>query len=76
MDKFLEFLSGFDAQTIIAMTIILWYLVRDFKQELRADMKVIKENIDIQSARIEKQSERTDKLYEMFVDLLKDGKKK
>lgn len=69
MDKFLEFLSGFNAQTIIPMTLILWYFFRDLKQEIRMQIKQLETKMD-------KQSDRADKLYEMFVDLLKDGKKK
>ena len=63
MDKFLEFLQGFNVQTIISMAIVFWLFSRDLKSE----MKVLE-------AKIDKQSERTDKLYEMFIELLKNKK--
>ena len=69
MDKFLEFLIGFNAQMIIVMTIVLWYFVREVKKEIHDEIKLMNQQAD-------KQSARTDKLYEMFVDLLKDGKKR
>jgi cell division protein FtsL len=43
--------------------------------ELRFFQKEIKEEIKIQNQHIDQQSQRTDKLYEMFIDLLKEVKK-
>lgn len=60
MDKFLEFMSGFNLHTIITVAVIFWYFTKDIKGE----MKLLEVKID-------RQSERTDKLYEMFIDLLR-----
>lgn len=57
MTNFLEFLSGFNWQTILSVFLMLWYFSNHIE------------------SKIEKQSQRTDRLYEMFIDLLKDGKK-
>lgn len=64
MDKFLEFLNGFNIQTILALLAIFWWFSRDLKNE----MKLIESKLD-------RQADRTDKLYEMFIDLLKHEKK-
>ncbi len=63
MTEFLDFLKGFNLQTIITMVVIFWYFVRDIKGE----MKILESKID-------KQAERTDRLYEMFVSLQKETK--
>lgn len=65
MEKFLEFLSGFNAQTLIGMTAIMWYFTREIRKEIKEDVCAIRNEIAAQAA-------RTDKLYEMFVQLLKD----
>jgi len=57
MEQVIEFLKGFNLQTIISIFLMLWYFTN---------------HID---AKIEKQSQRTDRLYEMFIDLLKGVKK-
>lgn len=57
MDQIVDFLKGFNLQTIISMFLMLWYFSNHIE------------------AKIEKQSARTDRLYEMFIDLLKEGKK-
>jgi len=57
MDQVLEFVKGFNLQTIISVFLMLWYFTN---------------HID---AKIEKQGERTDRLYEMFIDLIKEGRK-
>lgn len=58
MEQVMEFLKGFNLQTIISIFLMLWYFTN---------------HID---AKIEKQSQRTDRLYEMFIDLLKERKEK
>lgn len=56
MEETIQFLKGFNIQTIISVFLMLWYFSHHIE------------------SKIEKQSERTDRLYEMFIDLLK-GKK-
>lgn len=53
MDNVLEFLKGFNLQTIMSVFLMLWYFSNHIE------------------SKIEKQSQRTDRLYEMFIDLLK-----
>jgi len=57
MEQVIDFLKGFNLQTIVSMFLMLWYFTN---------------HID---AKIEKQAQRTDRLYEMFIDLLKENKK-
>lgn len=64
MNEIVGFLEGFNIQTIISMVVVFWYFTRDIK----AEMKILE-------AKMDKQSDRTDRLYEMFIDLLKDRKK-
>lgn len=56
MEEAIQFIKGFNIQTIISVFLMLWYFSHHIE------------------AKIEKQSERTDRLYEMFIDLLKDKK--
>lgn len=56
MIDLLEFLKGFNIQTILAIFLINW----GFYHSL--------------SAKMERHEQRTDRLYEMFIDLLKEKK--
>lgn len=60
MDKFLEFLAGFNIQTIISLVAVMILFLNNIKSEIK-----------LLEAKIDRQGERTDKLYEMFIDLLK-----
>lgn len=61
--ELLEFLKTLNWQTLLAIFAILWYFTNDFKSEIR------KLEMDLKS-----QGARTDRLYEMFIDLLKERK--
>ena len=63
MDKFWEFCAGFSIQTIITLAIMMWYFGRHIEQKI--------EKIEID---LKQQGARTDRLYEMFIDLLKEKK--
>lgn len=60
MDRFIEFLGGFNVQTILSMIFVMWIFVREIEGKI--------EKLD---AKIDQQSQRSDRLYEMFIDLLK-----
>jgi len=64
MDKFIEILTTFNLPTVLSMAAIFWYFTRDLKQEMR----VLEAKMD---AQLSAQSARSDRLYEMFIDLLK-----
>ncbi|HEY5236129.1 MAG TPA: hypothetical protein VIJ14_08130 [Rhabdochlamydiaceae bacterium] len=64
MDKLIEILNTFNLPTVITMAAIFWYFTRDMKSE----MKALEAKMDAQLAA---QSARTDRLYEMFIDLLR-----
>jgi hypothetical protein len=63
VENVVGFLNGFNLQTIISVVLVAWYFCRDVKNEMK-----------ILEAKIERQSERTDQLYTMFIDLLKTTK--
>jgi len=63
MDNLLEFLKEFNIQTILSVIVVFWYFSRDIKCEMK-----------ILGAKIDRQSDRTDRLYEMFIDLLKNDR--
>lgn len=70
MDIF-NYLDKLNWQTIIAMFVIGWYFTKDFRE----DMKTLNNSINKLDADIRQQGQRTDKLYEMFIDLLKETRK-
>ena len=63
MTEFLEFMKGFNVQTIVSLLAIVWM----FSSSIKSEMKLLE-------AKIDRQSERSDRLYEMFIDLLKEKK--
>lgn len=70
MEQVLEFLKGFNIQTIFSLAAIVWF----FSSSLKAEMKLLESQIDRLGSRIDQQAARSDRLYEMFIDLLKDKK--
>lgn len=67
MDKFLDFLQGFNIQTILSLAAMMWY----FTHNIKAEMRFLEAKFE---AKMDKQMERTDRLYEMFVSLQKETK--
>ena len=63
MDQVLEFMKGFNVQTIMSLAGIVWL----FSSNLKSEMKLLEAKIDQQSA-------RSDRLYEMFIELVKGNK--
>ena len=61
MDQAIEFMKGFNIQTILSLVVIVWA----FSSSLKTEMKLLEAKIDQQSA-------RTDRLYEMFIELVKE----
>jgi len=59
VDQIIEFLKGFNAQTLLAIAGIMWLWSRHFDAKLEAFAEGFKE-----------QNKRIDRLYEMFVELL------
>jgi len=67
MEKLIDFFNGFNIQTILAMTAVLWYFTRDIRNEIKKEIDAIRQENTVQA-------NRSDRLYEMFIDLLKDKK--
>jgi len=71
MDQILDFLKGFNFQTIFSLGALMYYFNKHMEGTISSFQEKVEKQISAQSARIAEQSARTDKLYEMFVDLLK-----
>jgi len=74
MKEILEFFTEFSLQTIVAVVAAMWYFTRDLKREMheiRDEMGVWRKE---HREDITLQAERSDKLYQMFVDLLSKRK--
>lgn len=71
MENIVEYVAGLNWQTIVAMFAIVWYFTKDIRDEL------IKIEIDLkeQGKRTDEQGKRIDKLYVMFIDLIKETRK-
>jgi hypothetical protein len=67
MEELIRFLGEFNNQTLLAMTAILWYFTRNIRNEIKKEVDEIRKENSIQA-------KRSDKLYEMFIDLLKEKK--
>lgn len=63
MDNFIAFLNGFNLQTIFTLGAMMWYFNH------HVEKKIDKIEVDLKQ-----QGARTDRLYEMFIDLLKNQK--
>jgi len=59
MDKLIQFLDGFNIQTILSMAVILWYFTRDIRNEIKKEIEAIRQENTTQA-------NRSDRLYEMF----------
>ncbi len=74
MEDLIKFLEGFQLQTIISLCVVAWYFTRQIKSEFKEEIKAIRDETCVIREEIKEQAKRTDKLYEMFVELLKDRK--
>ena len=63
MEEILEFVKGFNLQTIISLAVIVYFFFNNLKSEIK-----------LLEAKIDSQTQRTDRLYEMFVSLQKETK--
>jgi hypothetical protein len=68
----LSYLINLNWQSIVGMFAICWY----FTYDLKIALKKLDEDMKEQGKRIDAQGKRTDQLYQMFVDLLKDRSNK
>ena len=65
MDKIFEFVNGFNIQTMVSLVLIVWYFNRHTEQK-----------IEVLASEIRDQARRTDKIYEVIVEMLKAKGKK
>lgn len=74
MERLIEFLSGFNIQTILSITGVMWYFKSHMDVKYDKIIEKMDEKINRLDERITRESSRSDKLYEMFIDLLKEKK--
>jgi hypothetical protein len=67
MNELIEFIREFDLHNLVGIGIVFCVITRVWKNEVR----LIKEETKSIRDEIAQQAARTDKLYEMFVELLK-----
>ena len=75
MKEFIEYIFSFDLPTIAGMFIIGWYFTKEIRDDVRSikiEMKQLEKDM---REGLDTQSKRTDKLYESFIELIKEGKK-
>jgi hypothetical protein len=63
MEQVLDFLKSFNAPTLIGIGLIMWYFSRHIEGKIDANAKK-------SDAAFAAQTARTDRLYEMFIELL------
>lgn len=58
---------------------VIWRQIHDYREEMRKDIKIQSQRSDDLYKQFyentAKSTERTDKLYQMFIDLVKEGRK-
>ena len=72
MHELIEFIKEFDLHNLVCIGIVFFVITRSWRNEVREETRLIKEETKSIRAEIAQQAARTDKLYEMFVDLLKE----
>lgn len=70
MDRLIDFLNGFNIQTLLGMGLMLLYFTREMRKEHKEDIDRIEKRNEEISKRTEVISKRTDDLYMMFIKLL------
>lgn len=67
--------TGSIISSIGATGYIIWKQLNEYRKEMREDIKIQSQRADDLYVRLSNSAERTDKLYEMFIDLVKEGRK-
>lgn len=72
MSELYQIIKDFNVPTLIGTGFICWYFTREIHANVKEEINGIKEEIKEIKKQGETQAARTDKLYEMFIDLLKN----
>jgi hypothetical protein len=68
MNEVIDLIKSLDLHTIIVIGVLFGYFTRNLEKSIREEIHLI-------NSKMNEQSLRTDKLYEMFIDLVKETKK-
>lgn len=68
MSEIIDLIKSLDLHTIIVIGVLFGYFTRNLEKSIREEIHLI-------NTKMNEQSLRTDKLYEMFIDLVKETKK-
>lgn len=78
MEQAIQFLREFNAQNIISMALIMWFFSRQIWIKIDKVETDLKESIRIEREKLDRHSleftKRSDRLYEMFYELVKSHK--
>jgi hypothetical protein len=72
----INYIVTLDYPTIIGMFVIGWYFTREIRDDVKAIKLEMKQLEKDMRDGLDTQSKRTDKLYESFIELIKEGKNK
>ena len=83
MERFIEFIHELDIKTIITILFGFWYFTRQLKKEIKGEIDEIKLTAKDSAIRFDQQinrldtqilenTKRSDRLYKMFIDLLRE----
>lgn len=53
-DKFIEFINGFNIQTLLSMGIMLWYFTKDINKDIKISIDRLDHDIREMNARVSK----------------------
>lgn len=73
-ETILQLIKDLDLHHLATIGIMFYLIVRPWKKEVKEEIKSIKEEIQLVNQGLSEQSRRTDRLYEMFIDLIKYSK--
>jgi len=66
-----QIITGLQLQTLLFFGLVTWWFTRNLRNELHQMHKDMGDAIEELKNEKKSQSARTDKLYEMFIDLVK-----
>ena len=74
MNELITFIKEFDLHNLVCIGVMFFFITRSWRNEVKEETKSIREEIVSIRSEIAQQGLRTDKLYQMFIDLLKEKK--
>jgi len=70
----IQILGEMQIGQILVIGFMMWFFYNRLDTKIEKITNTLRDDIKQEAARIDQQTARTDKLYEMFIDLLKEQK--